>query len=144
MGGKRGRVSFLDDQLVGHVGPGAQSSTRKVAAALRPIGRSLMANVGIVIVSHSAKVAASAADIVRQIAGRDVSPARMEADPAGGFGAITEVIHRAYAWLTAYDNAIGGYETADEYFRARASGPLRHPRSSDQTRHRERQFGSLG
>ncbi|WP_413989324.1 dihydroxyacetone kinase phosphoryl donor subunit DhaM [Labrys okinawensis] len=60
-----------------------------------------MTNVGIVIVSHSPKVAEGAADMVRQMVGDDVPVAWTGGDTAGGLGtnfeAITQAIHRAWS-----------------------------------------------
>ena len=50
--------------------------------ALRRAGRQLMANVGIVIVSHSPKVAEGAADMVRQMVGKR-RPARLDGRQSG-------------------------------------------------------------
>jgi phosphoenolpyruvate---glycerone phosphotransferase subunit DhaM len=60
-----------------------------------------MANVGIVIVSHSPKVAEGAADMVRQMVGDDVPLAWTGGNPDGGLGAdfaaITDAIDRAWS-----------------------------------------------
>src|SRR5258705_5003166 len=60
-----------------------------------------MANVGIVIVSHSAKVAEGAADMVRQIVGTTVPLAWTGGNPDGRLGtdvaAILEPIKRAWS-----------------------------------------------
>jgi len=60
-----------------------------------------MANVGIVIVSHSPKVAEGAADMVRQMVGEEVPLAWTGGNPSGGLGtsleAITDAIHRAWS-----------------------------------------------
>jgi hypothetical protein len=64
-----------------------------------------MANVGIVIVSHSPKVAEGAADMVRQMVGEDVPLAWTGGNEAGGLGtsfeAITAAINRAWSILAA-------------------------------------------
>ena len=78
-----------------------------------------MANVGIVIVSHSPKVAEGAADMVRQMVGRDVPLAWTGGNPAGGLGtsfeAITEAIHRAWSEAgVAILVDLGGAETNSE------------------------------
>ena len=75
-----------------------------------------MTNVGIVIVSHSPKVAEGAADMVRQMVGEDVPVAWTGGDPAGGLGtnfeAITEAIHRAWSEAgVAILVDLGGAET---------------------------------
>ena len=58
-------------------------------------------NVGIVIVSHSPKVAEGAADMVRQMVGDSVPLAWTGGDPGGGLGtdvaAITAAIERAWS-----------------------------------------------
>ena len=51
-----------------------------------------MANVGIVIVSHSPKVAEGAADMVRQMVGKDVPLAWTGGNPVGGLGTSFEAI----------------------------------------------------
>jgi dihydroxyacetone kinase phosphotransfer subunit len=52
-----------------------------------------MSNVGIVIVSHSPKVAEGAADMVRQMVGDSVPLAHTGGDPAGGLGTdIAEIV----------------------------------------------------
>lgn len=60
-----------------------------------------MANVGIVIVSHSPKVAEGAADMVRQMVGDSVPLAYTGGDPGGGLGtsveSIVEAIRRAWS-----------------------------------------------
>ena len=78
-----------------------------------------MANVGIVIVSHSPKVAEGAADMVRQMVGRDVPLAWTGGNPSGGLGtsfeAITEAIHRAWSEAgVAILVDLGGAETNSE------------------------------
>jgi dihydroxyacetone kinase phosphotransfer subunit len=57
-------------------------------------------NVGIVIVSHSPKVAEGAADMVRQMVGLDVPLAWCGGNPAGGLGTDTARIRSAIeqAW----------------------------------------------
>ncbi|GLS22213.1 PTS-dependent dihydroxyacetone kinase phosphotransferase subunit DhaM [Labrys miyagiensis] len=75
-----------------------------------------MTNVGIVIVSHSPKVAEGAADMVRQMVGEDVRIAWTGGDTAGGLGtnfqAITEAIHRAWSEAgVAILVDLGGAET---------------------------------
>jgi PTS hybrid protein len=63
----------------------------------------LMVNVGIVIVSHSAKVAEGAADMVRQMVGDSVPLAFTGGDPGGGLGTSVEGIIQAIerAWSPA-------------------------------------------
>lgn len=76
-------------------------------------------NVGIVIVSHSPKVAEGTADMVRQMVGSDVKLAWCGGDPAGGLGTSVDAI------ITAINNAwtekgvailvdLGGAETNSE------------------------------
>ena len=78
-----------------------------------------MANVGIVIVSHSSKVAEGAADMVRQMVGTTVPVAHTGGNPDGGLGTAVDGI------LTAIDRAwsdagvailvdLGGAETNSE------------------------------
>jgi PTS hybrid protein len=79
----------------------------------------LMANVGIVIVSHSPKVAEGAADMVRQMVGEEVPLAWTGGDPAGGLGtsleAITDAILRAWSEAgVAILVDLGGAETNSE------------------------------
>jgi phosphoenolpyruvate---glycerone phosphotransferase subunit DhaM len=78
-----------------------------------------MANVGIVIVSHSPKVAEGVADMVRQMVGEDVPLAWTGGNPAGGLGTslegITEAIHRAWSEAgVAILVDLGGAETNSE------------------------------
>jgi PTS hybrid protein len=78
-----------------------------------------MANVGIVIVSHSPKVAEGVADMVRQMVGEDVPLAWTGGNPSGGLGtsfeAITEAIHRAWSEAgVAILVDLGGAETNSE------------------------------
>jgi PTS hybrid protein len=78
-----------------------------------------MANVGIVIVSHSPKVAEGAADMVRQMVGDDVPLAWTGGNPAGGLGtsfeAIAEAIDRAWSDAgVAILVDLGGAETNSE------------------------------
>ena len=59
-----------------------------------------MSNVGIVIVSHSAKVAEGAADMVRQMVGTEVPLAWCGGNPEGGLGTSVAAIMGAVdkAW----------------------------------------------
>jgi phosphoenolpyruvate---glycerone phosphotransferase subunit DhaM len=78
-----------------------------------------VSKVGIVIVSHSAKVAEGAADMVRQMVGTEVPLAYCGGNPAGGLGTSVEAIIGAIdrAWS---DNGVailvdlGGAETNSE------------------------------
>jgi PTS hybrid protein len=79
----------------------------------------MMANVGIVIVSHSPKVAEGAADMVRQMVGEEVPLAWTGGNSAGGLGtdfaAITNAIHRAWSEAgVAILVDLGGAETNSE------------------------------
>jgi dihydroxyacetone kinase phosphotransfer subunit len=78
-----------------------------------------MANVGIVIVSHSPKVAEGAADMVRQMVGPSVPLAWTGGNPDGGLG--TDVAAIAAAIEQAWSEAgvailvdLGGAETNSE------------------------------
>ena len=78
-----------------------------------------MANVGIVIVSHSPKVAEGAADMVRQMVGNAVSVAHTGGNQDGGLG--TDVAAIMAAINTAWSDAgvailvdLGGAETNSE------------------------------
>ncbi len=78
-----------------------------------------MANVGIVIVSHSPKVAEGAADMVRQMVGNAVPLAFTGGDPAGALGTSVEGILAAIdrAWSEAGVAILvdlGGAETNSE------------------------------
>ncbi len=78
-----------------------------------------MANVGIVIVSHSPKVAEGAADMVRQMVGDDVPLAWTGGNPSGGLGTNFEAIGQAIdrAWSEAGVAILvdlGGAETNSE------------------------------
>jgi dihydroxyacetone kinase phosphotransfer subunit len=78
-----------------------------------------LANVGIVIVSHSPDVARGAADMVRQMVGSDVPLAWCGGDPAGGLGtsvaAITAAIDAAWSERgVAVLVDLGGAETNAE------------------------------
>ena len=78
-----------------------------------------MANVGIVIVSHSPKVAEGAADMVRQMVGEEVPLAWCGGDPGGGLGTSVEAILAAIdrAWSArgvAILVDLGGAETNSE------------------------------
>ena len=77
------------------------------------------ANVGIVIVSHSADVARGTADMVRQMVGEEVPVAFCGGDPGGGLGTNVEAIMRAIdkAWSdmgVAILVDLGGAETNSE------------------------------
>ena len=79
----------------------------------------MVANVGIVIVSHSPKVAEGAADMVRQMVGDSVPLACTGGDPGGGLGTSAEAILRAIeaAWSEAGVAILvdlGGAETNSE------------------------------
>jgi dihydroxyacetone kinase phosphotransfer subunit len=76
-------------------------------------------NVGIVIVSHSPKVAEGAADMVRQMVGSDVPVAWTGGDPEGGLGTSVRAIMAAIeqAWSDAGVAVLvdlGGAETNSE------------------------------
>ena len=76
-------------------------------------------NVGIVIVSHSPKVAEGTADMVRQMVGDEVKLAWCGGDPAGGLGTSVEAIISAIesAWTdkgVAILVDLGGAETNSE------------------------------
>jgi PTS hybrid protein len=78
-----------------------------------------MSNVGIVIVSHSTKVAEGAADMVRQMVGMEVPLAYCGGNPSGGLGTSVESIIAAIgrAWSdqgVAILVDLGGAETNSE------------------------------
>jgi dihydroxyacetone kinase phosphotransfer subunit len=78
-----------------------------------------MANVGIVIVSHSPKVAEGAADMVRQMVGDEVPLAWAGGNPEGGLGtdvgAIMAAIEEAWSEAgVAVMVDLGGAETNSE------------------------------
>jgi phosphoenolpyruvate---glycerone phosphotransferase subunit DhaM len=78
-----------------------------------------MSNVGIVIVSHSPKVAEGAADMVRQMVGASVPLAFTGGNPDGGLGTdagkILEAIRRAWSDAgVAILVDLGGAETNSE------------------------------
>ena len=78
-----------------------------------------MANVGIVIVSHSPKVAEGAADMVRQMVGGSVPVAWTGGNPDGGLGtdvaAILDSINRVWSEAgVAILVDLGGAETNSE------------------------------
>jgi phosphoenolpyruvate---glycerone phosphotransferase subunit DhaM len=78
-----------------------------------------MSNVGIVIVSHSTKVAEGAADMVRQMVGGSVSLAFSGGNAEGGLGTSVESIMAAIdrAWSpagVAIFVDLGGAETNSE------------------------------
>jgi|SRR6478735_6873202 dihydroxyacetone kinase phosphotransfer subunit len=78
-----------------------------------------MANVGIVIVSHSPKVAEGASEMVRQMVGDTVPVAFTGGDPDGGLGTSVEGIMAAIerAWSPAGVAVLvdlGGAETNSE------------------------------
>lgn len=78
-----------------------------------------MSNVGIVIVSHSPKVAEGAADMVRQMVGEEVPLAWTGGNAAGGLGtdfaAIGAAIERAWSEAgVAILVDLGGAETNSE------------------------------
>jgi len=79
----------------------------------------MSANVGIVIVSHSPKVAEGAADMVRQMVGAEVPVAWTGGNPDGGLGtsvpAIIEAIDKAWSDSgVAILVDLGGAETNSE------------------------------
>jgi len=78
-----------------------------------------VANVGIVIVSHSPKVAEGAADMVRQMVGDSVALAHAGGNPDGGLGTSVPAILAAIedAWTEAGVAILvdlGGAETNSE------------------------------
>jgi dihydroxyacetone kinase phosphotransfer subunit len=79
----------------------------------------MSSNVGIVIVSHSPKVAEGAADMVRQMVGDEVQVAWAGGNPAGGLGTSVPAIMTAiyHAWSEAGVAILvdlGGAETNSE------------------------------
>src|ERR1043166_5458932 len=79
----------------------------------------MSANVGIVIVSHSPKVAEGAADMVRQMVGAEVPVAWTGGNPDGGLGTSVPAIMAAIdqAWSEAGVAILvdlGGAETNSE------------------------------
>ena len=79
----------------------------------------MSSNVGIVIVSHSPKVAEGAADMVRQMVGTEVPVAWTGGNPDGGLGtsvpAIMEAIDKAWSESgVAILVDLGGAETNSE------------------------------
>lgn len=79
----------------------------------------MSSNVGIVIVSHSPKVAEGAADMVRQMVGAEVPVAWTGGNPDGGLGtsvpAIIEAIDKAWSESgVAILVDLGGAETNSE------------------------------
>jgi dihydroxyacetone kinase phosphotransfer subunit len=79
----------------------------------------MSSNVGIVIVSHSPKVAEGAADMVRQMVGAEVAVAWTGGNPDGGLGtsvpAIMEAIEKAWSDAgVAILVDLGGAETNSE------------------------------
>ena len=79
----------------------------------------MSSNVGIVIVSHSPKVAEGAADMVRQMVGAEVSVAWTGGNPDGGLGTSVPAIMAAIdkAWSEAGVAILvdlGGAETNSE------------------------------
>ena len=80
----RGRASFLGERSIGHVDPGATLDLPADPCRLRRArGPRMTEIVGIVIVSHSPKVAEGAADMVRQMVGDEV-PLRLDRRQPGG------------------------------------------------------------
>ncbi|GLS29244.1 dihydroxyacetone kinase, phosphotransfer subunit [Mesorhizobium albiziae] len=87
-----------------------------------------MKNVGIVIVSHSPKVAEGTADMVRQMVGEEVPLAWCGGNPDGGLGtqvgAIMEAIDRAWSEAgVAVLVDLGGAETNSEMAIEMIGGP---------------------
>lgn len=90
-----------------------------------------MANVGIVIVSHSPKIAEGAADMVRQMVGNDIPLAWTGGNLAGGLGttfqAISDAIDRAWSDAgVAILVDLGGAETNSEMAIERLPENRRH------------------
>ena len=78
-----------------------------------------MKNVGIVIVSHSSKVAEGTADMVRQMVGDEVPLAHCGGDPSGGLGTSVEAILAAIEQVWSDRGVailvdLGGAETNSE------------------------------
>jgi dihydroxyacetone kinase phosphoprotein-dependent L subunit len=91
----RGKASSLGEGAVGHADPGATSmlyaveAVCEVLAAAPPPG-----DVALVLVSHSASVAAAVAEMIRQLSGEEVRLAHSGGD---GSGALGTDIHRIAA-----------------------------------------------
>ncbi|MGY4287841.1 dihydroxyacetone kinase phosphoprotein-dependent L subunit [Bradyrhizobium sp. LM2.7] len=122
----RGRASFLGERSIGHMGPwfafGVPFDRRgSQGTGIRGkfMNSSNSGNVGIVIVSHSPKIAEGAADMVRQMVGSAVPLAWTGGDIDGGLG--TNVAGILEAIETAWSPAgvavlvdLGGAETNSE------------------------------
>lgn len=117
----RGRASFLGERSIGHMDPGSRSASLLIGAAVETLEfeGQYMSNVGIVIVSHSSKIAEGAADMVRQMVGDAVPLAWTGGDIDGGLG--TNVAGILEAIETAWSPAgvailvdLGGAETNSE------------------------------
>ena len=84
-----------------------------------------MSNVGIVIVSHSPKVAEGAADMVRQMVGDEVPLAFCGGDPDGGLGtnveAIMQAIERAWSEAASRFSSISAAPRPTARWRSRCS-----------------------
>ena len=92
----RGRASFLGERSIGHYDPGATSSCLLIHAVCDVLeARAMTGIVGVVIVSHSPKVAEGAADMVRQMVGDEVPCAWTGGNPAGELGTDAAKIHAA-------------------------------------------------
>ena len=115
----KGRASFLGERSIGHMDPGRAVVVADDRRRLHRDGGMNVANVGIVIVSHSPKVAEGAADMVRQMVGDSVPLAWTGGNPEGGLGtdvaAIIEAIDRAWSDAgVAVLVDLGGAETNSE------------------------------
>ena len=115
----RGRASFLGDRSIGHMDAGARSTALIVRGIAETLETRRMKNVGIVIVSHSPKVAEGTADMVRQMVGDEVPLAWCGGNADGGLGtqvgAIMEAIDKAWSEAgVAILVDLGGAETNSE------------------------------
>ena len=122
----RGRASFLGERSIGHMDPGSRSASLLIGAAVAALefeaslmSNSSSGNVGIVIVSHSSKIAEGAADMVRQMVGNAVPLAWTGGDTDGGLGTnvagILEAIEAAWSPAgVAILVDLGGAETNSE------------------------------
>lgn len=91
----------------------------EAASSRTAVSRTASSNVGIVIVSHSPKIAEGAADMVRQMVGDSVPLAFTGGNPSGELGTSVEAIMHAIdaAWSEAGVAILvdlGGAETNSE------------------------------
>ncbi len=105
---RKGRASYLGERSAGHQDPGATSSWLLLADGGTDARRPDVAVVGLVLVSHSAKLAEGVAELAAQMAGPDVriGAAGGLDEPGGALGTDATKVLRAIEDVWSADGVL--------------------------------------